>query len=60
MHQGGSRGKGPGIQVTDSRNNVGKDPVPAGMGDNLQRPIAEAKATGVGRDRVWRMSLYER
>ena len=51
---------GPGIQEQACGNNVGKDHLPAGTGDNLQRPIVEAKAEGAGRDLVRRMSPDER
>jgi hypothetical protein len=42
------------------RDNVGKGHLPAGTGDNLQRPRAQGESQGAGRVVVWRMSPYER
>ena len=44
-----------GLKIT----NVGKGPLPAGTGDNLQRPTGRGKTEVGGRDWVWRMSQYE-
>ena len=60
-HLTGHRGTDPGIQGKTRRDNVGKGHLPAGTGDNLQRPgrIRREPKTA-GRDLVWRMSPYER
>ena len=59
MHRSGCRGTGPGIQGKVRRDNVGKGPLPAGTGDNLQRPTGRGTTEVGGRDWVWRMSQYE-
>jgi hypothetical protein len=44
----------------DCRDNVGKDHLPAGTGDNLQRLVYRGATKEDERDLVWRMSPFER
>jgi hypothetical protein len=53
---GTHRGMGPDTERKICGDNTGKVRCPAGTGDNLQRPIDEARAEGEGRISVWRMS----
>jgi hypothetical protein len=53
------RGKGPSTQGRVSRDNAGKDHLPAGTNDNLQRPFEIAQCEVERRILVWRMSPYE-
>jgi hypothetical protein len=59
-HRGDRRGMGPGTWGRTRGDNVGKDPLPAGAGSNLQRSAERGTTEGGGRDRVWRMSPSER
>ena len=55
------RGAGPHIQGKIHRDNIGKIPVAAGAGSNLQDSSYEAQKPKEGRaNRDWRMSSYER
>ena len=54
------RGRGPGDQGRCAGNNVGKSHLPAGIGDNLQRPGGIGIPEATGRDLAWRMGSYER
>ncbi len=56
----GHRSTSPSMQGKTRRDNVGKDHLPAGTGDNLQRPTARGTTEGGGRVMVWRMSPFER
>ena len=59
-HRRGAAGYGSKLLYKDCGDNVGKGHLPAGTGNNLQRPIVKAKAGDGGRDLVWRMGSYER
>jgi len=60
-HLASCRGTGPSIQGRTRRDNVGKGHLPAGTGNNLQRPHPiRREPKWAGRDLVWRMSPYER
>jgi len=59
-HRRGAAGYGSKLLYKDCGDNVGKGHLPAGTGNNLQRPIVKAQAGGGGRDLVWRMGSYER
>ena len=54
------RGMGPGTWRKTHEDNVGKDQLPVGTGDNLQRPAVLGTTEVGGRVLVWRMSAYER
>ena len=55
------RGKGPGIQRRIRRDNIGKIPLAAGAGNNLQRLLAIGHKPKERRGRWdWHMSSYER
>ena len=54
-HRRGAAGYGSKLLYKDCGDNVGKGHLPAGTGNNLQRPIVKAKAGDGGRDLVWRM-----
>jgi hypothetical protein len=60
VHPGGMAGYGSKRLHKESRDNVGKGPVAAGAGSNLQRPCTDGESGGGRRDGVRRMSLYER
>ena len=54
------RGRGPGIWGKICRDRVGKNPLAAGAGSNLQRLSERGEEPKEGRaSRVWRMSPYE-
>jgi hypothetical protein len=54
------RGRGPGIWGKICRDRVGKNPLAAGAGSNLQRLSDQGEKSKEGRARrVWRMSPYE-
>jgi hypothetical protein len=58
---GTRRGRGPGIWGKICRDRVGKNPLVAGAGSNLQRLSDRGEEPKEGRARrVWRMSPYER
>jgi hypothetical protein len=59
-HRRGAAGYGSKRLYKDCGDNVGKGHLPAGTGNNLQRPIVKANAGDGGRDLVWRMGSYER
>ena len=54
-HRRGAAGYGSKLLYKDCGDNVGKGHLPAGTGNNLQRPIVKANAGDGGRDLVWRM-----
>src|SRR5467141_4256683 len=56
VHPLGTAGYGSKRLRKECRDNVGKDHLSAGTGDNLQRPRARGKTIGRRRWMVWRMS----
>ena len=60
MHRGVVAGYGSKRLCKDCGDNVGKVPLSAGAGSNLQRPTGRAHRKAGRRIRDWRMSLFER
>lgn len=55
-HRRNRRDRGPDTRGKTRRDNVGKGAIPAGIGDNLQRPVDRGQKTEVDRrGSVWRM-----
>ena len=54
------RDTGPGDHTRNTGNNIGKDHLPAGTGDDLQRREGIGTTEAVARVLVWRMGSYER
>jgi hypothetical protein len=57
--RGSWRGTGPSSSTRINENNVGKDHLPAGIGDNLRRRSGIGTTEAAARVLVWRMGSYE-